>query len=111
MSMANAATSDITVDDLDFPNKTIGHIASVVRLEADDVTIVYAVKDGDGKAELVKRGGVYRVTFAHYPWEPDAVDMFEVEWFADLGTAVRQLAEWMMLEPDAFLDIEDNVDG
>jgi hypothetical protein len=95
-------SSGITVDDLDLPTETIGHVSSVVRLEGDNPVIVYAPKDGDGKAELVRRGDKYRVTFEHYPWNPDAVDMYEVEWFDTLGSAVRQLAEWMSVDVEQF---------
>lgn len=109
MSVADAAASDVTVDDLDLPRETIGHISGLVNLEEDDVIIVYAPKRGDGKAELMTVEGSYRVTFVDVP--PDGVSMHEREWFGDLGSAVRQLAEWMMLEPDALLDIEDEVNG
>lgn len=98
-----AVSSDIAVDDLDCPNETVGHIASVVHLEVDSLVIVYASKD-EGEVELVKRGDAYRVRIEDYPSDPDAVNMRELRWFDTLDGAVAQLAEWMGIDVEELLD-------
>jgi hypothetical protein len=103
MSMADAASGDITVNNLDCPNETVGHIASVVHLEADSLVIVYASKD-NGEVELVKRGDAYRVRVEDIPSDPDAVNMGELRWFDTLDGAVAQLAEWMGIDVKELLD-------
>lgn len=105
-----AVTSSITVDDLDLPPDPTGYTVGLTILNEDDVVIVYAPMRGDGKAELKTVDGSYRLTFVHVPLN-DGVSMHEREWFDDLGAAVDQLATWMGVDTDEFLDTRSGVNG
>lgn len=111
--MADAASTDTTIDDLDLLERTQQYELVFDLVEPDDIEVVYAVMPSEaaGKATLESTpSGRYEVMIKHMPLD-GGVPMHEVEVFDDLGEAARQLAEWMMLEPDALLDDEDDVDG
>lgn len=103
-----AMSTDTTVDNLDLPNSTPQYRLVFDRVEPDYIEVVYAVMASmaAGKATLESTpSGRYKVMIKHMPLD-SGVPMNETEMFDDLGDAARQLAEWMMLEPDALLDTD-----
>ena len=95
----------ITVDDLDLPNHPRGYVACLTSTDdIDDVEILYAPLDAEGEARLTASGDRYCVSFEHYPAGKHAVDIVESKCFETFGEALEQLATWMCVDTDVFLD-------
>lgn len=117
-TVTDAAAIDVSVDDLDCPRETANHTFTVLHLLADKPVIVYSPKNGDGdsddggdgddaRVELITVDGTYQVTVAR---DVDGERVQEREVFDTLGAAVEQLATWMGVDIEVFLDGGD-VDG
>ena len=98
-------TSGITVDDLDLPNHPRGYVQCACFTDTvDNVQILYAPLHCEGRARLQSSGDRYCVSFEHYPTGKHAVQMTESECFDSFGEALEQLATWMCVDIEEFLD-------
>lgn len=102
--------TDVTEDDLDLPQETREHILSCEVDASDHTVIVYQQKPdlGRGEVTLATHDDGYRVSHTYDPFAGEREEGRES--FDTLGEAVEQLATWMGVDIEVFLDGGD-VDG
>lgn len=108
-----AVTDDVTVKELDFPVETAEHIILQRTLEDEHITVIYQLKPdiGTGEVALTTQDNEFRVTHEHNPWDDRVQSTDERESYNNLRGALNQMATWMRVKPETFLDTRSDIDA